>query len=258
VVSAKHAPGATTTAMVLASAADPRLLPLVLECDPEGGDLAARTGSLFEPGMATLLDHARSGGQPDIVDRHARSLGTGVRIVVGSTAPQRVASYVDDAPTVLVPLLQDRHRLSIVDAGRWGPAPTAAWAASADVVLVVLRPSIECAEHVAARLPALREIAREVRPVVIGDRPLRPADIADILEMPVSALPLEAATARAVSEGRVGLNALRATALFAAAETVLDEVLDLAGGCSPLVGRPAGYGRPYRPRTPATAGLLTA
>lgn len=235
VVSAKHAPGATTTTLVLASAADPRCLPLVLECDPDGGDLAARTGSLFEPGMASLVEEARTPSTPSIIDAHTRSLPTGVRIVVGSVAPERVNGYVGDAAPLLAPLLRDRDNVAFVDAGRWGPAPTEAWAAVSDVVVVVMRPTIESTEHVAARLGAVERVAPHVRPLVIGDGPLRPDDVADILERPVAALPYEPVTARAVGEGRIGLNALRATALYGAAETVLDELLDLIGGHGPAL-----------------------
>ena len=224
VVSAKHAPGATTTALVLAAAADPLTLPIVLEGDADGGDLAARTGTLFDPGMATLVEHARNGGAVEDLGLHAHVLPTGVRLVVGLIDPEQVSGYAADAATLLAPLLRRTGSLAIVDGGRWGSAAAEAWATRSDLVLVAMRPTVDSAEHVAARLPSLRRAASAVRPLAIGDTPFLPADVAVILGCPVSFLPLEPATARAVGEGRIGLAALRATKLFAAAERVLAEL----------------------------------
>lgn len=224
VVSAKHAPGATTSALVLAAAADPLTAPIVLEGDPAGGDLAARAGTLFDPGMATLFEHTRNGGAAEELGLHAHVLPTGVRLVVGSVDPEKVSRYADDAAAVLAPLLQRAGVLAVVDAGRWGSVAGAAWAARSDLVVVAMRPTVDGAEHVVARLPSLRRVARAVRPLAIGDDPLRPADVADILGCPVSFLPSEPATAQAVGEGRIGLDALRVTRLFAAAERVLSEI----------------------------------
>ena len=73
VVSAKHSPGTTTTALLVAGAANPLALPLVLEADPAGGDLAARLGVLFDPGMGSLFE-AATGPAAAVVEDHARPL----------------------------------------------------------------------------------------------------------------------------------------------------------------------------------------
>ena len=235
VVSAKHAPGATTLAVLLASAADPFTLPLVLEADPSGGDLAPRVGTLFDPGMLSLVSRARiersgEGAGPGLVEQHCRPLSIAVGVVVGSLNPKHVESYVHDAPTLLGPLLQERSSLSIVDCGRWGPESTRAWAVASNLVLVAMRPTVESAEHVAVRLPDI-ETAAMVRPVVIGSGPLRAADVADIIERTVSWIPHDPATARAVCASSIGPEDLRATQLWLAAESVLaDLVAVMAAG----------------------------
>ena len=259
VVSAKHAPGATTTALVLAAAADPLTLPIVLEGDPDGGDLAARTGTLFDPGMATLVEHARNGGTVEAIGLHAHVLSTGVRLVVGLVDPEQVRRYADDAAAVLAPLLQRAGVLAVVDAGRWGGPAGEAWAARSHLVVVAMRPTVDSAEHVAARLPSLCRVAPAVRPLVIGDGPLRPADIADILGCPVSFLPYEPATARAVGEGRIGLEALRVTRLFTAAERVLTEIAVAAPSCTgAAVGSGVADRHSARRRPTASSRRLTA
>jgi len=240
VVSAKHSPGTTTTALLVAGAADPLALPLVLEADPAGGDLAARLGVLFDPGMGSLVDEARRPGAAVSLELHARPLPIGVRIVVGAVSPAAVTGYADRAPALIVPLLREQCRLAVVDGGRWGTAAATGWAERSDVVLVPMRPTVESAEHVAERLPAIARCAPLVRPVVIGEGPLRPVDVAAVVEMPVAALPSEPVTARAIGEGRIGLDALRTTALWLAAESLLGELLAEIGADP---ARPVGPAR---------------
>jgi hypothetical protein len=65
-----------------------------------------------------------------------------------------------------------------------------------------------------------------------------------VVERPVAALPSEPVTARAVGEGRIGLEALRTTALWLAAEALLGELLtELLGDAGAEPGRPAGPAR---------------
>lgn len=227
VVSAKHAPGTTTLAMLLASVADPFSLPLVLEADPAGGDLAARTGSLFEPGMGSVVSAARQDRSHRILEEHCRPLPSGVGVLVGAMAPHRVEAYLGDSAEVLTELLQRRAGLAVVDAGRWGPASTSAWAAVSDLVVVAMRPAVDSAEHVAVRLDQIEAVAPRVGVAVIGEGPLSAVDVADIIERPVWSLPVDAALAKAVCEGAGGLEPFRRTPLWLAAETMLDELLNL-------------------------------
>lgn len=225
VVSAKHAPGATTTAMLLASAADPFCLPLVLEADPAGGDLAARVGTLFEPGMSTLVRAARSARGPGLIEQHCRPLPSGVGLIVGAMHPAQIAIYGDDAPGLLIEPLRARGGLAVIDAGRWGSPSSRSWVLGSDAVVLVLRPTVESAEHVALRLGELDDTGVAVALAVVGDGPLRVDDVAAIVERPVHELPADPDTARALCGAQTSSEELRATPLFLAAEKLLLAVL---------------------------------
>lgn len=62
--SAKHSPGSTTLALALACAATEvdEPLPLVVEADPAGGDLAAHLGLPVSPGLVGLAAAFRHEG----------------------------------------------------------------------------------------------------------------------------------------------------------------------------------------------------
>lgn len=224
VVSVKHAPGATTLALLLTTAADPFTLPLLLEADPSGGDLAARVGTLFDPGMGSLVEAARGASFPGMAEQHCRLLSSGVGVVVGSVSPRRIDSYLDDAAKLLAEPLRRRGGLAVVDAGRWGAPSTTSWAELSDAVVVAMKPTVESAEHVAVRLPHLLAVNPTLQPVVIGQGPLSAEDVADIVEHPVLAVPHDPATARMLCDGIADHDLLRTTPLWLAAEVVLGSV----------------------------------
>jgi MinD-like ATPase involved in chromosome partitioning or flagellar assembly len=62
VVSAKGSPGCTTVALGLAAVAGPGLRPVVVECDPAGGDLQRRHLLRARPGLVDLAAAARGAG----------------------------------------------------------------------------------------------------------------------------------------------------------------------------------------------------
>src|SRR3546814_15965987 len=57
VLSVKHAPGATTAAVAIATASATDAV--VVECDPAGGDIAARGHLAVEPGLVSLAAAGR-------------------------------------------------------------------------------------------------------------------------------------------------------------------------------------------------------
>src|SRR3546814_4103864 len=90
VLSVKHAPGATTAAAAIATASATDAV--VVECDPAGGDIAARGHLAVEPGLVSL---AAAGRHPtshlDLLG-HSQHLPTGVPVVVAPTAPDQARS----------------------------------------------------------------------------------------------------------------------------------------------------------------------
>src|SRR5262249_61331290 len=73
VASVKGAPGVTTLALGLA-ALWPELGAVLVECDPDGGDLAARFGHHPDPGLASLAAAARTGSRAVPLAGHVQRL----------------------------------------------------------------------------------------------------------------------------------------------------------------------------------------
>src|SRR5438445_662522 len=93
VVSAKHA-GVTTTAIALATAAVNVYDPLLVECDPAGGDLAAATGHPLDPGLLALAAAGRHTLDVETAVAHCQQLPTAVSVLMApaSSTPEPPAS----------------------------------------------------------------------------------------------------------------------------------------------------------------------
>jgi hypothetical protein len=87
--SLKGSPGVTTAAVALAArwAADQR--PVVVECDPAGGDLAARFRLSSTPGVMSLAAAARRTRDPGLLWRHSQRLPAGLAVVPGPVGAQQ-------------------------------------------------------------------------------------------------------------------------------------------------------------------------
>lgn len=147
VCSVKGSPGATTTALGLGAVLPTSARPVVAECDPGGGDLAARHGLSVRRGLLTMATAARSMAGPAVLlDGHTQPVRLGGRAVPVVAAPAGAAqaraalSVVGAASSVLDPT----DRVVVADCGRAEPS-SPAWPllASAPVVLVVVRGAVE-------------------------------------------------------------------------------------------------------------------
>src|SRR3546814_20157959 len=92
VLSVKHAPGATTAAAAIATASATDAV--VVECDPAGGDIAARGHLAVEPGLVSLAAAGRHPPSPPALLGHSQHLPTRMPVVVAPTAPHQPASTV--------------------------------------------------------------------------------------------------------------------------------------------------------------------
>lgn len=175
VMSAKGAPGATTTAMLLAS-----LWPrptLLVDADPHGGDVALRIPRADgrpidrERGLLSLLPAARRGLLPTMVAEHAQTALGGQQVVAGLAGPEQAA-----AVTPLWPALADSFARVpgtdvIVDAGQVHQrAAHLALVERSDMVLWVYRPTAWSAVHTRRRLEGLAGL--------LADAPIRTGVVA--------------------------------------------------------------------------------
>lgn len=160
--SAKGAPGATSTAMLVA-AVWPRPTVLV-DADGAGGDLLMRLPaesgvSLTQhPGLLTLLPLARHGLAPGVVLDHSQVVQGGQRVLVGLETAEQA-----DAAAALWPTLARAFREIpgtdvVIDAGQLSPrAGQLALAQRSDLVVGVVRPNPASVMHLRERMVVLQQ-----------------------------------------------------------------------------------------------------
>jgi hypothetical protein len=143
--SAKGSPGATTLALALASVW-PRPV-LLVEADPDGGDLGARFAIPDRPGLLSLAAERRREGQGMSVAEHAQSAGP-IQVVVAPADARQASAAV----TQLGAALHDVSDVDLlVDVGRLRPgSPSSALVAVVDILLVVSGGDLASAAHTAA------------------------------------------------------------------------------------------------------------
>lgn len=182
VAGGKHSPGATTLAVTLACTAGDHLSPLLVEADPAGGDLAARTGRPFDPGLLSLAAAGRRGLTEGLLDAHTQTLSNGVTALLGPPSPEQAAAALTGIARALGPVLVERRGPMVIDAGRWDArSPARELLQMADVVLVVFRPAVEGVEHVRVRLATLEGVAVRLVAVSVGERPYSALEVAAVV-----------------------------------------------------------------------------
>lgn len=217
--SAKHGPGVTTAAVALAAAFGDGAV--VIECDPAGGDIAARTRLAVEPGLVTLAASGRHAGASLDVLRHAQALPGGGVAVVAPPDPDMAATAV---ATIASRLCHSAGAgLTVIDCGRlFSGSPSQPALAVADLVVLVLEPSVTAVEHARTRVASLRRIgAHNVSALLVGSRPYSPTEVEHALAVPV--LGAIAVDPRGVAALHAGTGARRSV-LVRSARSVLDAV----------------------------------
>ena len=172
VMSAKGAPGATTTAMLISSLwPQPTLL---VDADPNGGDVALRLGREDgrpmdrERGLLSLLPAARRGLLPSMVNDHAQTALGGQQIVAGLAGPGQ-----SNAVTPLWPALADAFAEIpetdvVVDVGQVHERSShLSIVERSDLMLWVFRPNPWSAIHTRRRLEGLSGFLAEA-PIRVG------------------------------------------------------------------------------------------
>lgn len=262
VCSDKGSPGATTTALALASVWSS---PVVLvEADPYGGDLAIRLrtkagAALPEaPTVLTVASAARTSESAALVSRYAQHVNDQVSVVPGHLVAEQLAGIADWEPFAAA-LAASRVPV-VVDLGRLHAAsPVLPVAARADVVLVVGRPDagsvIRMRERLNRLVPALAErrgAPPPMFPVLVSPNRHGRADVADLgrimTETPVGPLIVrtgflasDPCAVRRLEAGENPAGRLARTPLLRTARTLAGEVADLL--LPDAVSLTAGAGR---------------
>lgn len=267
VCSDKGSPGASTTALALASAwASPAVL---VEADPYGGDLAirlrTRSGAALPeaPTVLTVASAARTSESAALIPRYAQHVNDQLSVVPGHLIAEQLSGIADWEPFAAT---LSASRLPVVaDLGRLHAAsPVLPVAARADVVLVVGRPDTGAVIRIRERLnrlvPALaahRGSPPRMFPVLVSPNRHGSADAADLRrilsETPVGPLivgtgfvALDPGAVRRLEAGETASGRLARTLLLRTARTLASQVADLlppdAASVAAHVGSGEGMG----------------
>ena len=209
--SVKASPGVTTTMLGLA-AVWPAGRPLLLvEADPDGGDLAARAGLSPEPGLTSLAAAGRRALSVGEGDRHVQSLADGTEVVLAPADPEQATRALEILGSRLPDLLVElADRDVLVDCGRLRPhSPASALFTRADHAVLVARPRLDELQHLHARIDRLTTEAPHIELLLIGDQPYSAHDVARAIGLPVlGVLPRDPAAADSLdglTRSRLGL-----------------------------------------------------
>ena len=165
VASAKGSPGATTTALLF-GALWPRPV-IVTECDPHGGDVAARLPAVdggvidADRGLLSLGAAGRKMLRPELVPEHTQLISGGLEVLVGVRMPEQSAGLAQQWGQ-LGPIFGGIPGYDVIaDAGRLGAStPQNVMLPSAtDLVMVCdAQPSnvVHLRERILALQPSLR------------------------------------------------------------------------------------------------------
>lgn len=97
IAGAKGSTGVTTAALLAGAVwSKRRYPPVVMECDPGGGDIAALYDLEVIPGIVSLAAELERSGDVDptraaeLITSHAQTLAGGLRVVVAPTSPEEL------------------------------------------------------------------------------------------------------------------------------------------------------------------------
>lgn len=184
----KGRPGVTTAALGLAAVLSASERPVLVECDPSGGDLAARFGLAAGRGVASLATEARAGGMSGgaLLERHAWLVpvaGRQVSVVCAPPGGAQAGVALRALVEMSLPVLNPPDRLVVADCGRL-EAGSVVWPllGAAQAVLVVVRGSVEASAHLVEHLPELCRVApRRVGLVLAPGGPYPAEEVAEAM-----------------------------------------------------------------------------
>lgn len=236
--SLKGSPGVTTLALALAAAWPGEDGAVLVECDPDGGDLASRWRLPDDPGLVTLAAATRNRQVPATWLDHSQELPGGQRVIVspaGSAQVRAALPMLAADPEVL----PGNDTPGIFDCGRIGsgsPAPPL-WL-HADAALVIIRAALPDLAHLAARREDLQSANLSL--VLAPSGPYRRSDVENAFGLRVLAELPRDDLAGAVLCGRARLRArsarrLGALPLMRAARRLAVELVQMQAGAQHAV-----------------------
>ncbi len=241
--SIKGAPGMTTLACLVGATWPEDRKVMVVECDPSGGDLAARFRLSSRIGWTSLISAARRSEPGILIESHLQQLPGGLDVLVGTTGSQ-ASELSRSLVTILAGASSSSHGPwdVLVDLGRLRPGDSNAgnWLDIADVVVIGLRNDAASVVQVRERRMAdLSQWSDRLGLVVIGSHCYSSSEIEKFTGSPVlGEIPFDAQAAAVAAGQRSGerrlsrsllcTSAIRLTRRLAAApHSTLDPLLSV-------------------------------
>lgn len=172
--SLKGSPGVTTSALGLAAGWPSAGQPVVVECDPAGGDLVARFRLETAPGLMSLAAAARHSTETGLIWQHTQRLPGGLPVIVGPTgaiqAGASLAQLVQSGTRVLRQAADRAGTVVIADCGRLAPdSPALEVVREADVTLLLARARDDALAHVATQWHTAERWSQRPCFVLVGE-----------------------------------------------------------------------------------------
>ncbi|MEU5437699.1 hypothetical protein AB0G73_30585 [Streptomyces sp. NPDC020719] len=235
VCSLKGSPGVTTVAVGLAGRWPGGHRPVVVECDPAGGDLMARYWLEMAPGLVSLAAAARRNADPGLLWRHTQQLPGGLPVVVGPPGAEQaraaVRQFVGDDGALLRSVASRAGAVVVADCGRIDAySPAMPVLHRADMLLLLSHARDDALAHLATRVEAVERWSRRPLFVLVGGG-YRSDEVAQELGIEVAARLPEDDRGAAVLSGTAGSRSAPVRSALGKA---------LASLAVRLAGRPAG------------------
>lgn len=191
--SVKGSPGVTTAAVAMAACWPRGDRPVVVECDPAGGDLLARFRLDQARGLVTLAAAARRRhADPELLWRHVQPLPGGLPVAAGPVgAEQARAALAEITQPDVSPLrvaADQPGSVVIADCGRVDPdSPALPLIAESDVMLLLARARDDQLSHVVLKLSAATRWSRQPCFVLVGNDGYPTSDVSQLLGIKIMA-----------------------------------------------------------------------
>jgi hypothetical protein len=231
VASVKGAPGVTTLACLMGAVWPAQRKAIVVEADPNGGDLAARFRLSSRVGWPSFNAATRRGAGELSVEPHLQQLPGGLDALVGTAGmngPEAVASM--EAFVSSVRTAHSDQRDVLVDIGRvlpWDPG-SMAWVGASDRMVVCTRADAASVYQVREKSAAIIDHCQgSVGLAVIGKSDYPGHDIAEFTGIPViGECALEPVVAAIAGFERPGQRRLRRSSLVRCAAELVSALVE--------------------------------
>lgn len=201
VTAGKGSPGATTLALTLARHLAMKEETVLVDADPDGGDLAALLGLSVSPGLVSLAAAGRHHFSPDELPFHLQSTFPALDVLAAPSSPEQATSSLRSLGTPFAETLVASN--SVADVGRWRPGSDARdLVHEAQTTLLVIHPTLVGVSHARFMLEDLSRLCHHVVVVCRGNRPYDTEAVASALGCDsVFAIPVDRAGAAMASSG---------------------------------------------------------